>query len=106
VRPGATRVESFGSYWFLDDDAGEYLRMPKQEGPRERGPNGEDWGGPDADEGLQDLKWHPMYGWEKRNVGPIERLVIFVDPDHELVVTAPLRGVPIDWVPRMTEVEA
>lgn len=102
MRPGATKVESFGSFWFLDDDAGECLRMPKQEGPRERGPNGEDWGGPEAGE-LEDLKWHPMYGWEKRTVGVFERLVVFTDPEREHVVTAPLRPAPIVWPTELGE---
>lgn len=57
------RVVSDGSVWIIDDDLSRYCRMPKREGPRAPGPNGEDWGGPDAGE-LEDLKWHPMVRWE------------------------------------------
>lgn len=79
------RVESLGSVWFLDDDAHEYLRMPKTEGPRPKGPNGEDWGGPDAGH-LQDLIWQPMVSWSISEHG---RLRIVVDEDSGLMVSAP-----------------
>lgn len=88
MRPGATRIESFGSLWFLDDDANEYLRIPKREGPRDS-PPGEDWGGPDAG-GLQDLVWHPMFGWEMVDLAVYRRLVIYTDAEHEFCVTAPV----------------
>lgn len=55
------RVETKGSVWMLDDDAGRYCRLPKQEGPR-LSPPGEDWGGPDAG-ALQDVVWHPLQWW-------------------------------------------
>lgn len=91
MRPGAQRVESVGSVWFFDDDAGEYLRMPKTEGPRGKGPNGEDWGGREAG-ALEDLRWHPMHGWEvvPRLYGR-RQLVIHLeaDPDGHVIV-APL----------------
>lgn len=90
MRPGAVRVETLGSIWFIDEIEGEYIRMPREEGPRRPGPNGEDWGGADADPGLQDLVWHKQYGWEIRPGEAISRLVIFTDPEHEYVVTAPL----------------
>lgn len=98
MRPGAVRIESVGSIWFLDEAGGEYLRLPKTEGPRES-PEGEDWGGPDAG-GLEDLKWHPMFGWERKVYGMTEKLVIFTDEAHEMCVSAPL-GIAdldkIDW---------
>ena len=53
MRPGALRVESLGSVWFLDFDAMEYLRMPRTEGGRERAEWGDKTAGP-----LQDLVWH------------------------------------------------
>lgn len=58
MRPGCTKVETQGSYWWLDDNAGEYLRLPKNEQPRERA----DWS--DERAGLlQDGVWHPMEQW-------------------------------------------
>lgn len=53
----ATKVESTGSLWYIDEENRRYLRMPKEEKPR---PNG--WGGPDQGE-LQDLVWHPFIDW-------------------------------------------
>lgn len=86
MRPGAVRVETVGSYWWLDDDAGEYLRTPKIEAPRDetRGP-------------LVDLVWHPMVRWE-RQAHPVDpRLRILVPDDgtpgpwpHPVWITAPL----------------
>lgn len=61
MKPTVT-VETMGSVWLIDEDAGVYLRMPKREGPRENG-----WG--DADQGdLADLTWHPFNEWEIRDV--------------------------------------
>jgi hypothetical protein len=89
MRLGARRIETLGSVWFLDEDGSEYIRLPKTEGPRSPGPNGEDWGGVDAGE-LQDLVWHPMFGWEIRSGLAFDRLIIFVDQEHEFVVSAPM----------------
>lgn len=82
MRPGAYRVESWGSLWFLDDDTNEYLRTPKHEGPRQS-PTGHDWGGPAAGP-LQDLVWHPMTGWR------IEGGRLYVDLPSGLFVSAPV----------------
>jgi hypothetical protein len=58
VRPGATHVVSGGSNWWFDEDAMEYLRLPKVEQPRER----PEWGSPDAGP-LEDAKWHTYVEW-------------------------------------------
>lgn len=89
MRPGAKRIETKGSFVFLDEDAMEYMRLPKSEGPRQS-PPGEDWGGPNADPGLQDMVWHSFTKWEIRNVGFWEKLVIWLD-DEEHVTTYPIR---------------
>lgn len=83
MRPGATRIESIGSIWWLDDDRLEYLRAPKHEGPR-TSPEDEDWGGPGAGE-LQDLRWHPMVRWHRTAL----RLIIELDDDGHYI-SAPL----------------
>lgn len=61
-----TRITTDGSVWLIDEDAGRYCRMPKREGPR-WSPDGEDWGGPKASPGLQDLVWHDCLHWELRD---------------------------------------
>ena len=58
MRPGCVKVESRGSLWWFDDMAGEYLRLPKTEKPRERS----EWS--DGRAGiLQDGVWLPMVRW-------------------------------------------
>lgn len=74
-RPGATKVESVGSYWFLDNDTQEYMRMPKVEAPRT-----------EDREPLVDLVWHPMIGWS--TITYPGRLTILL-PDGNLIY-APL----------------
>lgn len=54
MRPGATRVESIGSVWWFDEAAGEYLRLPRNEQPREH----PEWSDERAG-ALQDAVWHP-----------------------------------------------
>jgi hypothetical protein len=95
VRPGATRVESLGSVWFFDEDAREYLRMPKNEGPRSS-PEGEDWGGPTAGP-LEDLTWHPYEQWAVVPKAFQDILVISV-PDSDLGVVAPITEFDIEDV--------
>lgn len=58
MRPGAIKVESKGSYWWLDETSGEYLRLPKEEKPRDDPSWGSDEAGP-----LQDAVWLPMSAW-------------------------------------------
>lgn len=84
MRPNAVRHETVGSFWWFDDEAHEYARMPKTEGPRPS-PEGEDWGGPEAGD-LQDLVWHPMLDWEVRD---LDELIIRLPPDGERVIFAP-----------------
>ena len=62
MRPGTTHVVTKGSHVWLDDAAGEYLRLPKTEGPRERAEWSDERAGP-----LQDAVWHPMVAWR---IGP------------------------------------
>jgi hypothetical protein len=62
VKP-TSMVDTLGSVWYFDDDAKVYIRTPKMEGPRLPGPNGEDWGGPSAEPGLQDQVEHPFESW-------------------------------------------
>lgn len=57
-------VETLGSWWYFDDEAKLYVRAPKSEGPRPRGPNGEDWGGVHAEPGLQDNVRHSFTSWK------------------------------------------
>lgn len=71
MRPGAIKVETKGSFFWLDEAAGEYLRLPKEERPRER----PEWSDERAG-ALQDAVWHPMVGWR---IGPFP----LVQPDFE-----------------------
>ena len=80
VRPGATRVESLGSFWWLDDDTGEYLRTPKHEGPRR--------GHQDVPPVLDDWTWLPMRTWTIREGSQLDALVILT-PDGQ-TIAAPL----------------
>lgn len=73
-----TRVETQGSWWLLDDT--RYMRMPKQEKPRENG-----WGGPNTG-ALQDFIWHPMDSWL---IEPRGRLLITL-PGDDRRISAPL----------------
>ena len=82
MRPGATRIESNGSLWWIDDEAMEYLRCPKVEGPRPPGPGGQDWGGPGAGP-LEDLKWHPMQWWA------VDENYLRIGHDDTRCITAP-----------------
>ncbi len=59
TRPGCVKVESKGSFWWFDERAREYLRLPKQEGPREKA----EWSDQRAG-ALQDAVWHPYESWE------------------------------------------
>ncbi len=52
------KVETKGSFFWIDEHAGEYMRLPKHEAPRER----PEWGSVDAGV-LQDAVWHPMNAW-------------------------------------------
>lgn len=64
------RVVTDGSVWLLDEPAGRYLRMPRDEQPRPHG-----WG--DATAGpLQDITWHPMARWEVRDLRGVPHLLI------------------------------
>ena len=56
MRPGAVKIESLGSLWWFDESAHEYLRLPKQEAPRDTPHNGI----------LQDGVWHPYERFEIR----------------------------------------
>lgn len=92
--PTATlQVETYGSHLFIDEFDKVYLRVPKTEGPRAPGPHGEDWGGPGADPGLQDLTWHPYTMWRLRegllDVVP-HRLIIGLGYDETRCTSFPL----------------
>lgn len=63
IRP-TTVIDTLGSVWHIDDDTKVYVRTPKNEGPRAPGPEGQDWGGPGAEPGLQDQVEHPFESWE------------------------------------------
>lgn len=52
------RIESEGSFWFIDEVLMRYQRMPKYEAPREN----PEWGGPEAGV-LQDAVWLPYHSW-------------------------------------------
>lgn len=59
MRPGCVRVETWGSYWWFDETAKEYLRLPKAESPREK----PEWSDERAGV-LQDAVWHPYESFE------------------------------------------
>ncbi len=84
MKTGARKIETNGSFWFFDEVNRKYLRMPKQEGPRER----PEWG--DERAGLlQDLVWHDYADWKVVH----GRLIISFE-DHDRVVKAPN---PREW---------
>lgn len=56
--PGAIKVESKGSYWWFDELNHKYMRLPKQEAPREK----KEWGNEKAGV-LQDAIWHDYESW-------------------------------------------
>lgn len=56
MRP-TVAVESKGSMWYFNETERKYIRAPKTEGPRWSPPD-RDWGGPNAEPGLQDLVIH------------------------------------------------
>jgi hypothetical protein len=58
MRPGCLKVESSGSFWWIDEEAGEYMRMPKVEHPREYKHYSDGRAGL-----LQDGVWHRMTRW-------------------------------------------
>lgn len=59
MRPGAVRVETVGSVWWFDETTHEYLRLPREEKPREKPEWSDERAGP-----LQDAVWHPYVRWE------------------------------------------
>lgn len=54
MRPGAIKIETNGSLWWFDETAHQYMRLPKNELPRERA----EWSDERAGV-LQDAVWHP-----------------------------------------------
>lgn len=60
--PELTKIESKGSYWWFDEVAHLYMRLPKEEQPRERA----EWSDERAGV-LQDAVWHPYIKWAIRN---------------------------------------
>lgn len=85
MRHGAIRIETEGSYWFLDEITQEYMRTPKFEAPREN----PEWGNADAGV-LEDAVWHPYVRWEYRPIiKRIPNVAMWIadtfnadDPDH------------------------
>lgn len=59
MRPGAIHVVTKGSNVWLDDEAGEYLRLPLTE----RGRRNAEWSDERAG-ALQDAVWHAMTSWQ------------------------------------------
>ena len=60
MRPGCVKVESRGSFWWIDENLNQYLRLPKTEAGRER----PEWGNTEAGL-LRDAHWHDFTGeWE------------------------------------------
>lgn len=107
MRPGAIKVESKGSYWWLDEAAGEYLRLPKEEKPR----GDPTWGSQDAG-ALQDAVWLPMTGWRLGKNPTRERmenelvaaygrdaLDLFLDTPDGLIIDVPGDNGPWVWAP-------
>lgn len=84
MRLGAVKVESMGSFWWFDEQALEYLRLPNKEQPREH----PEWGNADADPGLQDAVWHPYKKWEITTVRGQESVLV-IHLDGEYVTVAP-----------------
>lgn len=82
-RMGIVKIESRGSYWWINEDERVHMRLPKTEAPRER----EEWGNALAGK-LQDAVWHEYESWEL-----VDRSLRIHYLDHmgnELVVFAPL----------------
>lgn len=57
MRAGAVKVESNGSFWWIDEGAMEYLRLPKVEAPRAEG-----WA--PVGTTLEDGRWISFTSWE------------------------------------------
>lgn len=53
------RIETEGSFWFINERESYYVRAPKGEGPREPG----DWDDPEPGNPLRDLEHHHCEGW-------------------------------------------
>lgn len=74
------KVESRGSYWFIDQDLRRYLRMPKHEVPRD----------PEWSLGkLEDLVWHDYEDWwiAAESFGALdEQGTLFLYGPHTLVI--------------------
>jgi hypothetical protein len=82
------RIESAGSIWLLDGN--RYMRMPREEKPRDH----KEHGGPEAGT-LQDFVWHPFTStYVSFDLGRSPRLV-FTD-DMRPMATAPLQGEQVD----------
>jgi hypothetical protein len=88
MRPGAIKIRTRGSNWWIDENANEYMRLPLEETTREN----PEWGGPEAGP-LQDGVWHPYFDW-----------TLAVHP-HDLSVSVLMAGfasglgAPLDLVP-------
>lgn len=88
--PGAIKVESTGSFWWIDEVGMRYLRTPKHEGPRT------DW---PSDGVLTDLMWLPMESWEidtdcPGRGGEFDCLhIVTSDPDDRIHAPIP-KGTP------------
>lgn len=53
------RIESEGSFWFINERESYYIRVPKREGPRKPGT----WEEPEPGNPLRDLEQHYMEDW-------------------------------------------
>ncbi len=81
MRLGCVKIESEGSYWWIDERSKEYMRLPKEEKPRER----PEWGDERAG-ALQDAIWHPYEEWKLDPRPSVRDYLIFIElgewPEH------------------------
>lgn len=84
MRPGAVKIESIGSFWWFDEATHEYMRLPKNEMPRER----PDWSDERAGV-LQDAVWHPYVSY---SIGPVSLHMsgLFIEQPDGQVSFAPI----------------
>lgn len=91
MRPGAVKVETLGSFFWLDESAMAYARLPKHEAPRER----PEWSDERAGV-LQDAVWHPMVAWR---IGTIPRDQARYEALLDMIEADPVKWAMLDVRP-------
>lgn len=79
------RVETEGSFWTIDEERMVYMRMPKEEAPRDNSGRAEQ---------LEDLRWHPFTSWRIRTERDLDCPLLSEDQRRlrfpELVILTPV----------------